>query len=174
MPGHTVEQRVLERIAASEHVLTVHYPAVITTASGSSPTPTAPLSPLTGAATALVAVGPAPTPRLPPVDLRCLWLDAHSGVSESMRVDRRSVRTLGWVQGANALARVAVSPHADLGITRGAAVDPEAPYGDTVFTGCEVVEYLARRYRVISVQPMGSSFRLPATYYVWLESATKG
>jgi hypothetical protein len=74
------------------------------------------------------------------------------------------VENMGWVAGADAAARVKVSD---------AALNQSDPYGDTIFTDAEYVEFTGRRYRVLSVQPIAASFVTPYTYYVWLQGAVK-
>jgi hypothetical protein len=91
----------------------------------------------------------------------CLWLDA---LAAALTPDRRAQTAVALVAGATALARVRVSD---------AALDADAPYGDTVFTGCLHVESNGRRYRVLAVEPIAAGHYAPHTYAVWLVGAEK-
>jgi len=163
MRGDHVRASVLARIRNSGLTLVVVYPPGRPAATGSSPAP-APISPFTGPAPTTTVVVSDPTPAKPSVSLKCLWLDTYGSVVQAVNADRMRALTVGWLEGATALARVAVDE---------AALDPAKPLGDTVFTDAERVEFGGSRFRILSVQPVGASFYAPYTYYVWLVGAVK-
>jgi hypothetical protein len=161
--GDSLDRHLIARIEQSGLTLTVQYPSTRPVATGASPAP-APISPFTAPAPTTQIVQPAGTPAKSAVTLPCLWLDAYGSVAQSMSTDRIRPLNVGWVAGASALARVTV---------KAAALDSTKPLGDTVFTGADHVEFGGGRYRILSVQPVGSSFRPPVSYYVWLVGAIK-
>jgi hypothetical protein len=121
------------------------------------------VSPLTGPAPTTTVFPTAPTPVKPSVTVDCLWLDSYVSVAGTP-VDAIVTGRVGWVQGATALARVAVAD---------AALDPDNYAGDTIFTAADHVEFQGRRYKVIAVEPVAASFRLPVSYHVWLAGGNK-
>jgi len=161
MKGDILNQRLLDRIRESDLALVVHYP-VARVAATTGPGDGTPVNPLTGTETLIPFPDPV-TPAKPDVTLPCLWLDSYLAVGRTSTSDW-AVNRIGWVAGATAVARVAITD---------AALDSDMPFGDTVFTGAESVEFQGRHYRVVSVQPIGSSFRTPVTYLVWLTGAGK-
>lgn len=163
MRGDNIRRSVLARIRDSGLTLSVVYPPTRPAATGASPA-SAPLSPFTGPVPTTVVVTTDPTPAKPSVSLKCLWLDTYGSVVQAVNADRIRTLNVGWMEGATALARVAVDD---------AALDPTKPLGDTVFTGAERVEFSGSRFRVLNVQPVGASFYAPYTYYVWLIGAVK-
>lgn len=158
-----VKQRLLQRIAQSEHALTVVYPPGKPAAIGVSPG-TGPVSPLTGPTQTLQAIATPPTPAKPSVTVQCLWYDAFLGGVGQLNQARVDVGPVGWVQGAECLARVDIQD---------AAIDAQDPSGNTIFTGADYVTHFGHHYRVMSVIPVGAGFIQPYTYYVWLQGATK-
>lgn len=161
-PALLQQQLLLARIAESEVQLSVHYAPARPPAAGSSPSATRPANPLTGTIAPPKAIQPALEPAKPAVTMNCLWLDTAS-VGELTRGATHQDEK-GWLRGADALARVAISD---------AAVDPDQPNGATVFDDCEHVERDGRRFRVLKVEPVGPSFAAPCTYSVWLTGAVK-
>lgn len=159
--GDVLNARLLERIATSELSLTVQYPAARATASGSSPGP-APVNPLTGTNPAPTVFPAAVTPAKPAVTLKCLWLDVTTQIPAPLNKEARVIEAVGWIDGLQAVARVAVSD---------AAIDATDPLGDTVFTDCLKVVFQGHDYKVLTVKPLSASFRMPVTYYVGLTSA---
>ncbi len=158
-----LKRHLLRRIDGSALSLTVHYPPARPATTPTGGTATAPASPLTGPpVTHTAAVSPA-TPERDPVTMRCLWLDVAAARNATLTDDRTRAMLAGWAEKATAQARVAV---------RDAALDPDAPWGGTVFDGALYVEAQGRRYRVAGVEPIGASFAAPATYAVWLVGAT--
>jgi len=162
--GDLVRTRILKRIEDSPLTITVNYPPARTPVTGASPA-TAPSSPLTDDPETHAAIATAPTPGKPAVTLRCIWVDGFgTSVGTDSKLFGLDIGATGWVAGADALARVSVVD---------AAVLATDPYGDTVFTDAEYVGFKTRRYRVLSVHPVGASFVEPYTYYVWLKGAAK-
>ena len=158
--GDFLEGRLLARIKESSLSLSVHYPPARPAATGASPG-AAPLSPLTGPRpTTSVYPGPE-TPSKPSKTLKCLWYPSTDFLPHRLRFTPNGT---GWAANADAFAQVMVSE---------AALDPDDPFGDTVFTACERVEYQGHRYRVLAVQPVSAGHRQPATMYVWLVGAQK-
>lgn len=160
-----VQRQVIRRITESPHQLTVHYPPLGPVVVGTGPT-MGPLSPLTGPPPdPEVIPDEAPALSHAPVTLQCLWLDAYGNLVLAIQSEKIGLAgKLGWMAGANALARVLV---------REAALDPDDPWGDTVFTGAERVGFRGHDYHVMAVEPLSGSMGVPVTYYVWLRGATK-
>jgi hypothetical protein len=159
-----INAAVINRIRTSGRTLTVHYPGVRPTATGTSPG-TAPLSPLTGPAPTLKAIPTTTeTPSQASVTVDCLFLTAYAGVPQSMRAFGIEQTGAGWFAGAQACARVVMTD---------VLLSASAPYGDTIFTAASHVEYADQRYKILATVPFGSSFSSPATAYVWLGGATK-
>jgi hypothetical protein len=163
--AENLKRRLLARIDDSALALTVHYAPARPSATPTGGTATAPLNPLTGAPpTHTLVQGAAPAPAAPPVTMPCLWLDVAAARNATLDEDRVRMNMLaGWAATATAQARVAV---------RDAALDPDAPWGGTVFDGAAYVEAQGRRYRVLGVEPIGASFADAYTYAVWLQGAT--
>lgn len=157
-----VRARVLERIARSEHMLTVHYPPGRPVLTGTAPG-AAPVSPLTGPAQVLEVFASDPTPAQASVTVKCLWLDTWSvmGGAQNGRIDAQLV---GWVQGAEAMARLALSD---------VILDAQDPQGDTIFTAADYVEKDGHRFKILSCKPIGNGFTQPYSVYVWLHGAQK-
>jgi hypothetical protein len=105
-----------------------------------------------------------PTTSAAPVTLPCLWLDSFGNLVLSLQTERVKAGLSGWYASATAMARVLVSD---------AALDPDDPWGDTVFTGADYVEHSGHRYQVVAVDGLGASMGPPVTYYVWLRGAAK-
>ena len=154
-----VVERILERIAASEYTLTVHFPAV-------RPGPTG-TGPIQQSASALVpfALPPAmsplpddPEPQEPPVSMKCLYLDA-AGLYQ-LRQQRVQVNDAGWNREVKALVRVDA-----------AAVEVSA--SNTIFDGCAYVTVGDERFKVLGVSKLGASGTALGTYYVYLTGAAK-
>lgn len=161
MRGDRLNAALVDRIRSSVHTLTVIYPVARPVMAGTPPVASAPLSPLTGPAITQVVFPTAAVPDRPSVTLRCLWLDSYTSRMVNSEPIRRN--RIGWREGATAVARVLVS---DAALT-------SDPWGDTVFTGAEIVEHGGHRYRVDAIDAVGSSFSAPLTYHVWLFGAVK-
>lgn len=147
------------RIRRSAYRVLVHYPPDRPALSGGGPV-ARPLNPLSGAFTApTYSGGMEPEEREPPVAMPCLFHDSATLASSE---DYRRTIAGAYVAGANALLRVLVDD---------AALDPEEPLRGTVFDGSAWVECRGQRFRVLKVEPVGPSFRLPRTYHVWLSGA---
>lgn len=159
--GDVLNRQLAQRITDSPHTLVVVYPPARPVVTGTAPT-TTPLNPLTGPAPTLTVFPTAPTPERPNFSIKCLWLDSFQNATSS--TSRFTVNRVGWLAGADALARVLVAD---------AALNAAAPWQDTVFTAAEHVEFQGRRYRVVAVQPLMNSFTAPLTYHVWLTGAAK-
>jgi hypothetical protein len=159
-----VRTALLKRIDDSFLSITIHFPPPRATLTPLGGTATAPASPMTGAPVTPTLVPAAPAaPERDPVTMKCLWLDVAAARNATLTDDRLRATLGGWVETANAQARVAV---------RDAALDPDNPWAGTVFESAAYVEFQGRRYRVIGVDTIGTSFDRPATYAVWLEGAT--
>lgn len=161
--GDRLNERLLARLDGSGLTITVHYPAVRPIATGSSPAVTV-INPLTGPAPTTAVVDVPSTPIKAPVTLKCLWTDSMMSVRTSLNDGEIAVEQTGWLAGADAAVRVRVSE---------AAINTNDPYGDTVFTGCDHIEFNGHHYEVLAVKPVGPSFRVPITYYVWVKGANK-
>lgn len=161
--GDVINARLTARIDKSGLTLTVNYPPDRPIATGTAPG-AEPTSPLTGPAPTQEIFPTAETPSQTSVTLKCLWLDLVGGVVAGLGKDRIAWESAGWMQDAEAVARVKVSD---------AALDVTDPYGDTVFTGATSVTFNLHEYRVLGVKPVGPSFCPPITYYVWLVGAAK-
>lgn len=159
--GDAAVTALLARIAGSGVSLTIHFPNVRTTDAITGPA-TRPASPLTGPAPVETLALPADTPLRAPVTLPCLWLD--SPLSESPSSAPWHELPTGWVDGADALARVAASD---------VLVDVDDPSKGTLFEQAAYVETRNLRFRVLKANPMGPSFRPPHTVSVWLVGALK-
>lgn len=160
--GDRLNAALARRITDSIYELTVHYPPNRPAPAGSTAT-SAPTSPLTGTRPTPTIYPATQTPSQPSVSMKCLWLDSYVGDGASANA-KISVNRVGWLAGAQALARVLVED---------AAVDPDNPWGDTVFTACENVGFMMHRYKVLAIEPIGNSFAKPLTYHVWLHGAQK-
>ena len=161
--GRHVAAGIQNRIRRSGMTLTVHYPPVRPVVTGTAPSLVPPRNPLSGTRTAPGAIQTAEVPSRAPVTIKCLWLPLRSATAQTKGGMEEIARDpVGWVEGAECLARVLVAE---------AALDVTDPYGDTVFKKCEVVEYAGHRYRVLAVRPVAASFRTPDTYYVWVSGA---
>lgn len=160
MPGERARERMLKRIRASAHELSVVYPPLRVAASGVAPAP-AVLAPLTGPRQPQALIPPdPPEPTKPPVEgIKCLWYDVHTITAFTDVLDRRQYGTAGWRQGAHALACVAVED---------TAVDSTKPYGATVFDDCEAVVHAENTYRVLELERYNAGDAVPYSYYLWL------
>jgi hypothetical protein len=156
--GASVDQRILKLIDESLITLTVTYPPPRPAASGSGAT-SAPISPLTGPEPSYTVVPAAVTPSKPSDTMNCLWLDMPVSVRETLSRERIGIESVGWIDQVEAVVRVKISD---------AAVDPTDPLGPTVFTDCMYVLCQGHQYRVLGTKPIGSSFRPPVSYYVFL------
>jgi hypothetical protein len=87
-----------------------------------------------------------------------------STVEHSLRTGVIGAVPVGWYADAEAVARVLVED---------AALDATNPGAGTVFDGAADVTFMGQSYRVLAVRPIGSSFRLAVSYYVWLKGSTK-
>jgi hypothetical protein len=128
---------------------------------GTAPQP-APARPLTGAAPTLTLLPTGPT-LVPSATLRCLWYDEAVSPSLSAGADSRRYGAVAWLDGAHALAEVLVED---------AALDATNPYTGTKLDGAAYVVHAGETYRVVAVHPVGASFALPTTYFVWLAGAS--
>lgn len=158
--GDRLNEALARRIRDSVYEITVRYPPPRPADTDVAPAD-APVSPLTGPAPVQTVFPAAPVTTADPVTVRCLWLDSYVNAGSPTKI---SVNRVGWLASAQALARVLVSD---------TAVDPENPWGDTIFTGAEAVDFMTMRYRVLAIEPIGSSFAKPLTYHVWLTGAQK-
>jgi hypothetical protein len=158
MPPNTarVAAAVLNRIANSEHELTVHYPKKRVGPAGVSPV-ALPVSPLIAA----------PNPQKPvdadfdyepveePVTMPCLFLSVTTmGEARKARLDPNSA---GWSHDATALARVR-------------RTDAERTDGRSVFVGASHVSVNGQRFKILAWSKMGNSMTEAATYQVMLGS----
>lgn len=159
--GTNVEKRILQRIANSANSLTVHYPEARPVLPGSSPVD-GPVNPLTGTAPTTAVYPTDPIPILPAITVQCLWLDSFKSMGKTR--NNITVENVGWRQGTDAVARVSIED---------TALDATDPFGDTIFTGAEFVEFSGQRYDVVQVEPIAASFRAPVTYHVWLKGTVK-
>lgn len=167
-----VSAGIRKRITGSGMVLTVTYPPARVPATGTSPSPTGPVNPLSGPKPVLKAVQTVTLPGKPPVTVPCLWMSLRTAAAQSMAGIEaiKKVDPLGWIEGSEALARVLVSDTALETNTETGNLDP---YGRTVFTDCEAILFAGHRYRVLAVRPASAAFRVPDTYIVWLSGAAK-
>lgn len=155
-------RRVTARIKQSQLTLTVHYPAARPAGTGTAPG-AVPLSPLTGPLPTTQIIPSAVTESASPVTVPCLWTDMSAG-GVGADLIRDEIRRFGpgWVEGSSAIARVCVED---------AAVDPDVPFGRTIFTGCAYVDFEGKRFTVLTVKAPHPSFARPVSYYVWLTGA---
>ncbi len=159
--GTNVEKRILTRIAGSANSLVVHYPESRPVITGSTPQ-AGPVNPLTGPAPTTTVYPTDPVPILPPITVQCLWLDSFKSMGKTK--NNLTVENVGWRQGTDAVARVSI---------KDTALDETDPFGDTIFTGAEFVEFSGQRYDVVQVEPIAASFRAPVTYHVWMKGSVK-
>lgn len=164
--GDALKAQLAARIRASATTLTITYPPlrqqpVINTPEMGEPRP---VSPLTGPRTTATMVPVEVTPAKPAVtDIKCLWLDAVVNAMQG----REAIDTkleVGWRAEADAMARVLIED---------TALDPDDPYGGTVFDGSDVVLCHGKRWKLVAVEPIGHSFTAPSTYAVWLRGSAK-
>lgn len=153
-----LNSKLIKRIEDSGLTLSVVYPAARQVVTGVAPG-AAPINPLTGSSTPTVFPAQA-IPSKPAVTLKCLWYDLPSGLSLATGDEKRDHISIGVVEGATALARVLVKE---------AATDKAKPYGITVFSDAEEVNYQGLRFEIIQVTPMGSGRGLPVSYHCWLK-----
>lgn len=157
-----IAARMVARIRSSVHQLTIHYPAAVTKPSGTSPSASGPLSPLTGVKPVETLAPAVTTPIKPPVTLGCLWYDATA--LGDLKRNSTTAEALGWVVGAEVMAVVTVAD---------GAVNPNLPAKDTLFDNCDYVVHDEQRHEVLRVTPVGASFAKPYCYYVWLKGAKR-
>lgn len=151
---------MLRRLLESRHELTVHYAPVRLVAT--APVSGSPFSPLSGPRPATAIVPAATTPAKPARTVKCLWQEAPYASNARPNGDRVTGTQLAWVEGAAALAIVAVED---------AALDLLAPFGATLFDGADYVEHRGKRFNVVQVDTAAPSFADPHSYTVWLSSA---
>lgn len=159
--GSNVEAQILKRIKDSVNTLTVHYPEARPVLTGNTPV-TGPSSPLTGPVPTTTVYPGTPVPTSPAVTVSCLWLDSYSAMGKA--ANNMIVQAIGWKQGTDAVARVSIED---------TALDSTVPLGDTIFTGASHVEFSGQDYDVVQIEPVASSFTVPATYHVWMKGAIK-
>jgi hypothetical protein len=150
-------QRVISRIRQSEYRLTVYYPVAKTTpqAGGVS---SLPVSPLMAKPVTPPVLPDEPERVNPDVTVPCLFLEV--ALTGDYRQKRLEASLGGWTMETTAVARVVGS-------------DVENQTGGTIFDGCEFVEVLGRRFRVLNVIRETPSMSTLATYYVLLTGAVK-
>lgn len=151
---------LLRRIRESANELAVHFPPARTGPSTAGPA-TRPVSPLTGARPASSITAPEPAGESDALTIKCLWLDAPSTQVSRDGVDRPAG---GWLDGADAMARVAWAD---------AMVDQGAPEKGSWFDRAFYVLFRGLRWRVVKTEPMGAGFRAPHTLTVWFAGAMK-
>jgi hypothetical protein len=163
VPGARARDRMLRRIRESRHRLTVVYPPLRVAATGTAPA-AVPLSPLTGPLQPQALIPPDPAePTKPQVEgVPCLWYDVHAVTAWTDAIDRRQFNASGWRQGAHALACVAVDA---------TAIDPDKPYGPTVFDDCDHLLHNETTYRIVELERYNAGDALPYLYYLWLATA---
>jgi len=164
--GDRLNLALRTRILTSGQEITVHYPPVKTPATGTAPGP-APLNPLTGAPpTQQMVVTSSSTPSQPPKTMPCLWHDAFYTVktraASALDGGKRAFERLGWVEGAEAMARV---------LLEDILLDPTNSASATLFSQIDHVEFRGRRYHVMGEDRISSGFQEPITAYVWLIGA---
>ena len=164
MPGAVAQAGFQRRVKASAHTLDVVYPPARVPASGTTPTTTPLVNPLLGTKPVPTLLPTTPVPSKPSVTgVSCLWYDQVTPPTQSLATaERRQFPLAGWREGTVAVAAVWL---ADV------LVNPAQPAGPTVFTDCEAVVHLGRRYRVLGFDVGGSGGRLPYAGYLWLGSA---
>lgn len=143
-----VEAAVVARIEASQHVLTIWYPAVRPTPSGTGPI-AMPASPLMKNPNPTRPSEEEPTPVGEPVAMPCLFLE--TSVMSEARKQRVSALVSGWAHEARALVRVK-------------AEDVERPNGGVWLEGSAYVDVNGRKYKVLGWSQMGNSITRAATY----------
>jgi hypothetical protein len=155
--GDAVAAAIAARVRASDETIVLAFPS----ARAALPTGPAalPASPMTGAAPAITLAGTAPAPEWPPRTVQCLWLDAP--LSETPDPWVRDAR-VGWVDGAQALARV---------LWADVAIDADDPAEGTWVDRAQDVQHRGTAWRVIRIERMGPSFRAPHSVSVWLKGA---
>lgn len=159
--GESLNARLARLIRESPLELTVEYPGARPVAPGTTPG-AAPVSPFTGGTPTQQVYPAVETPSLPPVTMPCLWYDGFGGLETSLGRSRIDKGLVGWVEGAEALARV---------LAEHAASDPTDPLKPTVFTNAVRVVFKTHRYRVMAVQPLSQGTGVPLTYHIWLQGA---
>lgn len=153
-----VTQRVLERIAQSEHLLTVYYPVAKTMPVVEGPT-SLPVSPL------LAKPNPQARPSQdfervkPEVSMKCLVLELS--MIRQIYHEHVKARVPGWTREVSLIARVDAA-EADLDGGK-----------STVFDGSAYVDVDGRRFTVVNVIRESSSLTYAGTYYVYLTGAAK-
>lgn len=155
--GRRVTERIIKRIRDSEYRLSVYYPVAKMKPTGSTPI-SLPVSPLLAKPNPQVDTGEEPERILPEITLQCLFTEV-SLIGEYRR-DRMEVEVGGWSRETTALARVI-------------AAEADRDDGGTVFDGCDFVEVMGRRYRVLNVVRQSASTTSLGTYYVLLTGAAK-
>jgi hypothetical protein len=160
--GDFLKAGLRQRILNSEITLEVHYPDVRPAVNTGVPT-TAPTSPLTGPRTTEALLPVATTVGAESVTIPCLWLDASSVMLQPQEAIN-AVSPVGWREGAQVMARVLVEQ---------AALSPDKPHGGTVFDAADVIISNTKRYRLMGVELIGTSFTEPTTYAVWLKGSAR-
>lgn len=156
--GDRINQRIRERIAASEFQLTVYYADVRPKPTGTAPLSIDQVSLLLPTALPTATSDEVPEKVLPSVTMKCLWTDAHQ--PWQLREKKLTTAHGAWVRDANALARVL-------------AEDVELASGGLVFDGCKHVEVDGRRYHVLNAVRVAVSSERAGTYYVYLSGSVK-
>lgn len=156
--GKRINERIRERILASDFSLTVYFAET-----RPKPTGTAPLS-IDQVSLLLPTAPPAATPDDPPeqvkpsTSMKCLFTDAHQ--PWQLREKKLVAEHGHWIREATALVRVL-------------AEDVELAGGGLVFDGCKWVECEGRRYKVLNAVRVAVSSEKAGTYYVYLSGSVK-
>lgn len=155
--GDALRAGLARRIRESGHELVIHYPPARPT----SPdiTGAVPVAPLTGSRITPNLVHVPAAPSKEPVTIDCVWFDRTTVV---FRGDNRTADQLGWIEPAQALARVLSS---DL------LVDPEDPALGTHLTGALAIEHNGKRYRVLQTDDISIGSVPAYSYAIWLIGA---
>jgi hypothetical protein len=164
--GDRMNAALTKRIQTSQRTLTIHYPPVKTAATGIAPG-AAPLKPLTGDPPPQLFIDTSTeTPVKPSKTMPCLWSDSFHTIktrtSTALAKSNREFGSIGWVEGAEALARVLLTD---------AAVDPNDLNGPTVFSEILYLESAGRRYKVLGEDRISKGFTDAISCYVWLMGA---
>ena len=164
MPSATmVHTQMVKRVRTSGLSITVFYPSVRLSPTGAGAS-AAPISPLTAPAQASAVVDPVLTTTKPPVTVPCLWTDTYRHVFADLAENSKRTNRIGWVEGAHALVTVVVED---------VAVDPTQPLGPTIFTGCDYILYMGRKFKILEARPEGAAFAVPAVLYMYVQGVVE-
>lgn len=161
--GDAAALAILRRIHESEVVLELHFPPARVAAVVAGPAPR-PVSPLTGPRIVPLLTDPEAAPEREPLIVPCLWLDSPMSEERGRSFEAVARGVGGWLDGAAALARVAV---ADV------LIDQAAPEKGYWFDRALFMVNAGLRYRLLKTSAMGPGFRAPHTVSVWLSGAGK-